>query len=171
MVYILGIDHLVQHNKEFELTQAFLNYLETLINTKPIEYLAEEFSIDALKISGVTRSTVKEITNKHKLIHIYSDPTLEKRDILGIRTDDQIKDEFAFKSINYNNSTEFQKKLKIEKAKDYHIRENYWLNTIAHLRQKSGIFICGTIHIKSFALLLSKNNFKVVVLPEKFCTL
>ena len=177
MVYIIGVNHQVQHNRSLPQTSEFLAFLEDFIKDKEIALIAEEWSDDASDTSAVATSTVEDFASINGIDYLACDPTFAERKVLGIRSSEDIRQELIklAKQGPYTKekSKEYQKKLITE---DHHKRERFWLEQIQNYTDEDIIFICGTEHIGKFTslreygfdLLLRDEKIPVEVLTERF---
>lgn len=173
-VYLLGVDHSLQWNRDLFLTDKLLNYIEKTIVKKKITILGEEFFPEIFKgppyeEKGITSTTIKELANKYKLQHIYCDPNYEERKRLGIRFPYEIRLAAGIKHIPEEELSEEQRvRLRQEKKPDDEIRENFWLNKLKEFSQENVLFICGIQHLESFSDKLKNNSFNIKILPITF---
>jgi hypothetical protein len=144
MVYLVGVDHQVQHNgppmsqARKDATLDFSTFLKAKAKELNISMLAEEFNEDALKGSQASTATVNEVAKELGLKHLFCDPTYIQRKELGI-------------------------------YKDNHKRECFWLSCLEdHLVCEKIIFVCGRDHLESFEAKLVEKGFRAEILPEKF---
>lgn len=177
MVYIIGVNHQVQHNRNLSRTGEFLAFLKDFIQDKEIGLIAEEWNVDASDISSVATSTVEDFASINRIDHLACDPTFAERKVLGIRSSEEIRKELMELVKQGSNtkekSKEYQKKLVI---KDHPKREKFWLKQIKNYTDEDIIFICGTEHIGRFTnlrecgfeLLLKDEKIPVEVLEERF---
>ncbi len=167
MVYLIGVNHQVQHNRNLPQTGEFLAFLEDFITDKKIVLIAEEWNDDASDISAVATSTVEDFASINGIDYLACDPTFAERKVLGIRSNEEICQELMelAKQSPYTKekSIEYQKKLARE---DHPKREKFWLEQIRDYVDEDIIFICGTEHIGQFTK-LRKYGFDILLLDEK----
>lgn len=153
MIYIVGVNHRVQHDRKLPETKLFLDFIDSLIDRFNIRLLAEEWNDDASEISSVATSTVEDLAYIHDIEHLACDPTKEEREKLGIRTSEKIRDELGkLAEFPYDKeiSIEYQKKIA---QGDHSIREYFWLKQIERYLDRNIIFVCGSEHISVFTKL------------------
>jgi hypothetical protein len=134
---------MIQHkgymtNAKEEAIAKFEQYVCEKVESLKISALAEEFSLDSVKINGVSASTLSEIAAQKQLQHIFCDPGITERKRLGI-------------SSGIEGSAE---------------REEYWLEQLDCLRTESLIFICGDSHVDSFQERLRSSGISAQVLSR-----
>ena len=85
MIYLIGVDHIVQHiNKEASAEKArlvaeFTHHLKEAAKSLRVVLLAEEFSTEALAKNSATSSTAQKVSRELKIQHRFCDP-IYKRD-------------------------------------------------------------------------------------------
>lgn len=171
MIYVIGINHDIQFDKQSSLIQEFISYLKNIVKKNRIDVIAEESSEDALKKWDVEKTSVQEFSDNNGLKYIACDPNIDERKILGIRTDEEIKKEKGLpRALNHEQLCILDQ----EKKRDFIKREEFWLNKIKGYSANQVIFICGTDHLNNtqkpegFEKLLSSKNYKYKLL-KKFC--
>lgn len=144
MVYLLGVDHQVQHNglamtpERENATRDFCMFLELKIKNLNISMFAEEFNEDALRISRASVAIVRDVAARLGLKHLYCDPTRQERKELG-------------------------------SSNDLDRREQFWLSRLEpHLNGETILFVCGADHLESFQKKLLDNGVKAEILPEQY---
>ena len=189
MIYLLGVDHQIQHNRDLVKTKLFVEYLEVEARGQGVVLIAEEFSEESVLSNNVSTSTVQDVAKKLNIEHKFCDLNTKERRKIGYPLSDdrncpitrKIRDKIfnqmllegkTPRRINFSiESTEEQKRYKhILKIKYYPIREKFWFNKIKRdlSSGKEIIFICGFEHLKTFRLLLIQKGFEVVILPRRF---
>lgn len=169
MFYIIGISHGIQFDKQHNLTQELISYLNDILKKIRIEIIAEESSKGALKKWGIEKTSVQEFSEDHALKYIACDPNIDERKILGIRSDEEIKREKGLPRI-LNHEQRYI--LDQEKMRDFSKREEFWLNNIKGYSIRQIIFICGLTHLNNtlrpegFEKLLSNNNHEYRLLKK-----
>lgn len=139
MIYLLGIDHQVQHRKAIQTSKAFALYLSKQVTDLNIRFIGEEWSLDLLKENGVETTVSQDVANKYKIEHMFCDPNSEER-----------------KNIGYLSKN------------DNHLREKFWLERIKERIDVNIIFICGADHLGSFNKLLADSGFSSQILSKQF---
>lgn len=93
IVYLIGVDHFIQHTKHMTPTktrsvQRFTDYLREQVASRNITAIAEEFSEEALKKSGVgVQSTLQPLAKQLNICHRFCDPDTDERERLGANND------------------------------------------------------------------------------------
>ena len=144
MVYLLGVDHQVQHSglpmtpERDKATRDFCTFLKSMVKDLNISMLVEEFNEDALRMNNVSISIVKNVAEGVELKHLYCDPTRQERKALGIDN-------------------------------DLDRREQFWLSRLEpHLNYERILLVCGASHLESFQRRLLDKGVKAEVLPAQF---
>lgn len=170
MVYLIGVKHELQHNGRCSvdnLNKEFVSYLEDAIKVHEIFLVAEEFSEEALKKSGATIGTVRDIANKLNIKHLFCDPNKDERKNVGIPCREEIKSTLNIRDPVIKDSEE-DNRIKKEQRKYHSIREKFWLSKIEGYLNETILFVCGTDHVKSFGALFTKKGYKSTVLIESW---
>ncbi|MDP4009806.1 MAG: hypothetical protein Q8P53_02360 [Candidatus Shapirobacteria bacterium] len=180
VVYLIGINHDIQLNKDCNLSKQFLNTLENLILDFDIRFVFEEWSVDVNKIWKVKSSTIKRLVDKMKkelknnIDHSYCDPELHERINENIKDENDLKKEHGWIGLL---TPEQRMIIDCEMWKEYEKREKIWLKKIVDkIKDKNVVFICGTKHIsifntlrgEGFDTLLTKSGYIIKVIPERF---
>lgn len=139
MIYLLGVDHQVQHQRNTPTSTVFDFYLSKKVKELNITFIAEEWSEDSSRISNVETTIAQDIANRCKIKHAYCDPREDERKEIGW----------------------------LSKSDDY-LREKFWLNKIKPHLDNNMIFVCGTDHLESFGKLLSECGYNFQVLSKRF---
>lgn len=161
MFYIIGVHHGVQFDKQYSSTPEFISYLKKVIKKYAIEIIAEESSKDVLKEWKIEKTSVQEVSVNHDLQYIACDPSIDERKTLGIRSDEEIKQEKGLpKFLNHEQLAILDE----EKIKDFPQRENYWLDKIKKYSARHVIFICGLDHLNSSS---RSNGFEKLLITNK----
>lgn len=144
MVYLVGVDHQVQHNgldmtpERESATRVFCTFLKLKATSLNISMFAEELNEDALCRSRASIAIVRDVANRLGLKHLYCDPNCRERKELGS-----------------NN--------------DLDRREQFWLSRLEpHLDSETILFVCGAGHLESFQKKLFDKGVKAEILPEQY---
>ncbi len=156
MIYIIGVDHLVQYNGPVpeHLRLQFVQYLVEIIQNLKINLIAEEFSRESLAdVYGATECSAVNAAAQCGIKHRYCDPEEKERKELGIPYYFDVMETVKRK---YN----IQEKLIIDndlrkRIEDetgsivksfWDIRERFWVDKIKDIIDENIIFICGHEH-------------------------
>ncbi|HRS75596.1 MAG TPA: hypothetical protein P5203_00040 [Spirochaetota bacterium] len=164
MVYIVGIDHLVQYNGPVpeEIRSEFRSYLVVTCRELEIRVLAEEFSEEALyDVYQASADTAQEAARVLDIEHRYCDPGSQQLAELGIPCFGDLREQARI-ALNapaaYILDYGLRKKViarASEMARAYwRIREQYWLDRIRDILDLNVLFICGHDHAVRFRDLL-----------------
>lgn len=138
MIYLLGVDHQVQHDRRLSVNSGFEKYVVSFCEFHCIEVIAEEFSVEAKTLSKVDTSVAEDIGEKLGLVHCFCDPTTAERAALNITKE----------SID--------------------AREYAWLNRLQEYKHLSVLFICGKSHLESFLEKAITSGYSVLVCSQQF---
>ena len=168
MVFIIGVDHLVQYSgpaPEY-LRIEFREYLVSASRGNGIRLIAEEFSLEALRdVYGSANDTAQEAAAILGIGHLYCDP--EEKDLrkLGIprfaEILDCVKREHGITE-KFILDDHARKKVRAEavvRAKSYwRARELFWYGRIEPDIGSNILFICGHEHAERFRSLLKEKG-------------
>ncbi len=174
MIYIIGIDHLVQYNGPLpvDILDEFRNYIDSLIRDLHIKVIAEEFNEEFLvDVYGATKDTAKSAAEIRRIERIYCDPDSHERAALGIpyyseimagiKLRHKIIDKVIFnpemrKIVNNEVSEEVKKY--------WELRENFWYEKIRKNLHRNILFLCGHEQVYRFKELLSAKNRESIII-------
>ena len=162
MVYLIGVNHQVQftnRSSNLSLINNFTSLLEKTALDKDIFLIAEEFSMDALKLWQASACTARDVSKKLKIKHLFCDPSKKEQKKLGYPTQEE-----RAKEAGSNLALDIQE---VEK-KYFPIRENYWFKKIEPYINENILFVCGQSHIESFSVLLKKNKIDCEILSQNW---
>jgi len=176
MVYIIGIDHLVQYNGPLmpEVLDEFKEFLTSIINELGISMVAEEFNLEFLNdVLGATEGTAKIVAEKSGIDHLYCDPDSEEREILGIPyyadVMDKVKERYGIRD-QFITDGDLGKQVKRETADEikrfWSVRERFWLGKFRKRVNENILFLCGHEHVSGFSALLRDEGVTVMIIDE-----
>ncbi|HLC99685.1 MAG TPA: hypothetical protein VJC11_01860 [Patescibacteria group bacterium] len=165
MIYLLGINHGVQFQKESEQTKKFLAYLKQKTRDLKIVFIVEEWSRDVSRERKVQTTTIEDLARDLKVEHQYCDPGEKERKQLGIPS---IKETEGVLGLSRWYSSPDASRVQEEQRKFNPIRESYWFDVIRNKVHSDMIFICGSDHLFTFKELLVKNGCKVKIFSKSF---
>jgi len=174
MLYLIGVNHGIQRPFRYELDEfeyysdeekkIFFGYIENQVaKLNNISFIAEEFSEDAKKHKlpkfSINFTLLENLTKNIELEHIFIDPSIEERKIIGIPSREEIKITLDIRGVVYKDSAE-DNQIKEEQRKYDPIRENFWVYKIKPKlnNNENGLVIIGSDHIKTFPILLESKN-------------
>jgi hypothetical protein len=126
IAYILGTSHIYQRaDKSCEpgAVAAFLQYLQSLLNTHGIKAIGEEASTSANAEHGIADTISAKFASKHGIPHRYCDPSPEVSQALGIVHYAYVKNQARIDNLSAD-------QLELRLWKEDLKREPYWLTTI-----------------------------------------
>lgn len=155
MIYIIGVDHKLQANRE--ISKTFINYLKEKVKDLEITFIAEEWSKDASKKWNVTTSTVNDFSQATRIEYRACDISEKEHLQKGIRDMKQIRKDLGLENKVYSNPVG---EINIDKLNDdvkadrefsqeQRKREPFWYENIKNKTNENMIFICGLSHIST----------------------
>lgn len=176
MVYIIGLDHLVQYNGPVPdyLLGEFRECLSGAVARFNITVIAEEFNSEYLHdVLGATEDTAEVVAGKLGIEHVYCDPDERERMKLGIPYYADVKDRVKLsRGITDKFITddalrrEVDEEIAVEVRKYWGIRERFWLDRIRDKLGENVLFLCGHEHVIRFRDLLVSEGADAIVIDE-----
>jgi hypothetical protein len=136
MIYLIGVNHLVQFDHAHAETALFKAHVLEVIDALDISIVAEEFSDEAKKGWGVRESVLELVANEKGIKHRFCDPTTIEKMENGI-PEDELTEE------------------------DFDKRRRFWLSRIQDFKNRNVLFVCGDNHFEPFASMLTADSFDV----------
>ena len=176
MVYIIGIDHLVQYDGPLPgpIREEFKAYLVGKVRELDIGVIAEEFNEEFLHdVCGSSEDTALAAAELTGITHIYCDPDARERRELGIPYHADVEDAVrrrygATEAVIFDN--ELRRKVADETAagekRFWPVRESFWLERIRGFCSGNVLFLCGHEHASRFHDLLEREGFASAVVDE-----
>lgn len=167
MIYLIGLNHNVQYVYEGKLSSStsFKEYLEKVIDELSISIIVEELSIEAIEREKAIDSIAHVLALSKEIEHRYADPDSQTRRLLGIPSEEKIRQELGFGPAL---SSEELARLDQAKAEYHGIREKYWFSQVKDDNDKNVLFLCGDSHIQDFLTLLKNSNCQAVILSTNW---
>lgn len=143
MVFLLGVDHIIQYNsyswpKKESAVNKFSEYLERKAKELKVTVIAEEFSDEALKINNVPMSNAQIVAQRLGLKHVLCDPNREERRSRGMCNDDE--------------------------------RESFWIERLSDAIDETILFICGDSHLESLKYKLMSRGVETEIISQGWGT-
>jgi hypothetical protein len=174
MVFIIGVDHLVQYNGPVPepLRVEFKEYLVACSREYLIDLIAEEFSREALnEVYHSTKDTAREASEILGIPHLFCDLEEHHMKMLGIPyfaeilegvqtyhgihqpfiLDDHLRNKIRAEAIDISKTF-------------WHLRETFWYNKLSPMIEKNILFICGHEHAIRFQSLLHSHGHACTIL-------
>jgi hypothetical protein len=172
MIYLIGVDHKIQHNgngcADLFLRNKFSAFLKDKIQEYNITLLAEEFNEDCLKNSKANIATIKSVAEESKIEHRFCELSENERKKRKILSSNEIYSEklniHSYNGSKPNLNKEQQEIFDEEMEKSFLQRETEWFCKIRDDLDRNILFVCGSDHIKSFKTLLIGKGYKPMVL-------
>lgn len=150
MLYLIGVDHSVQHDgcagyegSTFErLRNEFPTFLDGVARRIGATVIAEELNEDVLNKFGATKSVADTVASQMNIKHVFCEPSISEREQLGMK--------------GTNNPDDFSR------------REDFWLNKLVTLKGERILFILGADHVESFSERAKNAGFLVNVSEEYY---
>lgn len=176
MIYITGIDHLIQYNGPVppEILEEFREYLAAKIKELNITLIAEEFNEEFLyDVLGATEGTAETAAAESGISHLYCDPDAAEREALGIPyyadVMDMVKDRHGIREkfiMERELREQVERETALEVKKFWAVRERFWLNRVKERLNENILFLCGHEHVRGFSVLLRGEGVSVSVIEE-----
>ncbi|MCZ6804409.1 MAG: hypothetical protein O7D86_10865 [Proteobacteria bacterium] len=146
MLFLIGVDHSVQHNgragysgnKFNELRLGFSEHLRQLVLKHKANVLAEELNEEVLDKFNASDSTARALAKELNIEHIFCEPSITRREELGIKN--------------------------IGNPDNYELRENEWLTKLTEFTDKTIVFVIGAEHIDTFSSRAIEEGYSVKIL-------
>ena len=150
MLYLIGVDHSVQHDgrtlyqdSEFKmLRDKFPTFLKRVARKVGATVIAEESSEEVLNKFQSKKSIPCTVASEMDIKHMFCDPSNAERKQLGIKS--------------------------IGKPEDFEKREDFWLKKLVTLKGERILFILGADHVQSFLERAKNAGFCVNVAEEYY---
>jgi hypothetical protein len=142
-VYLFGTSHSYQWaapDCSAAALAAFKSSIADLVRQHEIHAVAEEMSLDALRMHGRDTSSVHDLCLSNGWKHIYCDPGVEQQRQLGIANDGAI---ILGKQLFGWTDDDVASRISAE----YEKREHYWIERIRSLSASPVLLVCGALHV------------------------
>lgn len=176
MIYLIGIDHLLQYNGPVppELLEEFKEYLVAMIKKLNITLIAEEFNEEFLyDVFNATEGTAEKAAEASGISHLYCDPDASEREALGIPyyadVMDMVKERHSVREkfiMDRGLREEVERETALEVKKFWPVRERFWLNKLKRRLDENILFLCGHEHVSGFSALLSEEGIPAAVIEN-----
>ncbi|MBP7735896.1 MAG: hypothetical protein KA369_07980 [Spirochaetes bacterium] len=168
MVYLIGVDHLVQYDGPVPepIRIEFRSYIIDVCRDLAVDVIAEEFSEEALHdVYNATAGTAVEASLMLGIRHRYCDPGEKELEALGIpyfgELLERAKAEYAAPPSYILDRVlrEKVRSLAVEMAKTYwRKREEFWYERLREVLDMNIVFICGHEHVGRFMSVLAAHG-------------
>ena len=150
MLYLIGVDHSVQHDgraaykgSEFKrLRDEFPTFIDGIAREIGATVIAEESNEDVLKKFEAKKSVAYTVASQMDIKHVFCEPSNSEREQLGIKS--------------------------TGKPDDFQKREEFWLKKLVILTGERILFIIGAYHVQSFSERAKNAGFLVNVADEYY---
>jgi hypothetical protein len=150
MLYLIGVDHSVQHDgragyrgPEFErLRQGFSEFLVQAAQKIDAIVITEECNEEVLTKFAATKSIASTVAAELGIRHLFCEPSNAERNWIGIT--------------------------RTGSPADYEKREMFWLEKLMVIKETSILFILGADHVTSFSELAKNTGLSVCVAEEYY---
>ena len=145
MLYLIGVDHSVQHDGRAgyedptfkRLRDEFPTFLDGVARSIGATVIAEESNEDVLSKFEAKKSVAYTVASQMNIKHLFCEPSNFEREQLGIKST--------------GNPDDFRK------------REDFWLKKLVTLKEERILFILGAGHVESFSERAENAGFSVDV--------
>jgi hypothetical protein len=169
MIYVLGVnEHRYQAvNPTINPDESkFCEFVLKHVRTKKIGRVAEEMNDEFLqRENGSQESVCRKLANARGIAHSMCEPNTSERQQIGYI--DKLWEQFAIEDqtgcnekINAAHSA-FHKK-------QWHIRENFWLEKLRPHVSDNVLFVCGASHASRFSKLLKSKGIKNRIICKRW---
>ena len=169
MIYILGVnEHRYQainpHNNSHE--DEFHDFILNYVQAKGINHLAEEMNDEFLqRENGAQESVCRKLANARGIAHSMCEPNTSERQQIGYI--DKSWEQFALED-----QTGCNEKINAAQSafhkKQWHTRENFWLEKLRPHVSDNVLFVCGASHASRFSKLLRSKGIKSQVIRTRW---
>ena len=150
MLYLIGVDHSVQHDGraayeglEFQrLRDGFPTFLNRVAREIDATIIAEESNEDVLIKFEATMSFAFMAASQIGIRHLFCEPRILEREKLGIKNPGELH--------------------------DFERREKFWLNKLIAVKDENILFVLGAYHVQSFSECAKSAQFRVMVIEEYY---
>ena len=150
MLYLIGVNHSVQHDgravhhgQEIErLREGFAEFIVRTAQQTHAKVIAEENNQEVLEKFAATKSVAFTVAAELGIRHLFCEPSIAERKRLGISLTGS--------------------------PADYEKREKYWLEKLRPIVEVPILFILGADHIASFSELAKSSGLPVSVAVEYY---
>lgn len=176
MVYIVGVDHLVQYAgplPEF-IRGRFKEYVRRCVRSMGIRGIAEEFSEESLhRVYGSSEGTLASVASELMVEHRYCDP--EESDLLRLGIPyfydirERVKGLLGAESLYFTDGTvkrDVDREASRVASRFWRLREDFWYRRIQDLLDMQLLFVCGHEHVIRFRSLLWEKGTDAEVLDR-----
>jgi len=159
--HLIGVAHRIQsHESGQQLNEdqtRLSQCLTHLVDEVKLVVIGEEQSQEAL---GKRVSIPQEIAQKAGIEPIFCDPDSKQRQAMGYRDRQDIGTDLFLGDDGWDlSAVELDAKAgAIEIVRYFPLRERFWLERLAGLKNSEVAFVCGNFHIEGFTALLTKNG-------------
>lgn len=169
MIYLVGIDHLIQYENRIvpgNLFNAFRDFIKNIIQSHGIDLIAEEFHEEYLEQVYFSReATLRALARELGKDHLFCDPGDGDRRRLGIpyyaEQKDAVKRRYGITG-TFVFDEELRKKIQDDTDREvmqyWDIREKFWFEKLAPHLERHILFVCGHEHVKRFKTLLENKG-------------
>ncbi len=150
MLYLIGVDHSVQHDgrtpyqdSKFKmLRDEFPTFLKKVARKVGATIIAEESNEEVLNKFGSTKSVPYIVALEMDIKHRFCEPSIAERKQVGIKSTGE--------------------------PEDFEKREDFWLKKLVALKGERILFILGADHVHSFSERAKNSGFCVNVAEEYY---
>ncbi len=175
MIYIIGVDHLVQYKNNIvpvEVQNRFRDFLGDTVEKYGIRVLAEEFHREYLRdVFFSSEAVVESVAASLAVEHRFCDPGSSERERLGIPYYSEIRDRVlesrGLERTDLVHDPSVGRSVEDECrgiARSYwKRREEFWLEKLSDVIGSPILFVCGHEHVKGFEKILEGRGIRSLV--------
>ena len=155
-IHLIGVHHTNAQSSqsghaETDTQRSYVDMLAKIVREVGAEWVAEEYSKEAEEESerlSLTPGVAAETGVEHR----FCDPTMKERRQIGYVGQQELHQYIAMHDPDWNisNDEARRKSWALDIGKYFGRRENFWLDRIADLKERTVVFVCGEAHVDTF---------------------
>jgi hypothetical protein len=168
-IHLIGAHHTNAQSSpsgkpETDVQTNYTEILATVIREVRAQWVAEEYSEEAEKESK-RLSLTPRVAAENGAKHRFCDPTKEERKKIGYVGQQDLHLYIGMHDNDWNisNDDARRKSWALDIGKYFEVRERFWLEKIADLKEKTVVFVCGDAHVDTFTKQLKAKGWDVHV--------
>jgi len=162
-ILLVGLSHCYQLEGCALEWKKFETYLKDLCLRERPDIIAEELNEEVIRKWNAYDSVARKTAISMRIDHLFCDPDLDQRRILGIKCRRGIAHE-----LGYDRALTGKQYFEVNKIEKTHWekRERFWVDRLIGRIFKKCVFLLGANHVSRFNVLLSANGIQSMVIEE-----